>query len=349
MKQTNTISAIGLDIGTMNIVCSSSAGETKSIRNVFITLDESLVSTSDLQEVSYIKDDEGNIFIVGQSAFTMANIFGKAVNRPMEKGLISPKEISSIDILGMMIKSIIDKDLEEKKVTCCYSVPAQAIDEGRSILYHQQVFARILGSLKIKSSSVNEGMAIIFSETQEEKFSGIAISFGAGMTNVAVSWRGVEVATYSTVRGGDWIDLNVANSLGTVPNRVTNVKEKYFDLNQSFIFEKDKKRRRILEALEYYYTSLIDYSVSSLAKQIEKSVDLDIAEAIPLILSGGTSLPNGFDTLFEQQLRKYSLPLEISSVRRAKNPLTAVASGLLVKALVDSKNTNRKNNNKEEE
>ena len=53
------------------------------------------------------------------------------------------------------------------------------------------------------------------------------------------------------------------------------------------------------------------------------------------MISGGTSLPEGFLELFKNTINKYELPFEISEIRRAKNPLTAVAQGLLIKTVSD--------------
>ena len=52
-------------------------------------------------------------------------------------------------------------------------------------------------------------------------------------------------------------------------------------------------------------------------------------------MSGGTSLAKGFLILFEEILKEYKeiLPFQIKSVKHADDPLTAVAEGLLIKAL----------------
>jgi hypothetical protein len=48
-------------------------------------------------------------------------------------------------------------------------------------------------------------------------------------------------------------------------------------------------------------------------------------------------MPEGFDNMFKSILANYELPFEISEVRKARNPLTAVANGLLVKTMADVK------------
>lgn len=335
-EKKNHIVSVGLDIGTMNICCSrSDSDDVKITRNVFLKVDKDNLVLNDLSDISYVENNEGDIFIIGQDAFSFANIFGAEVSRPMEKGLISPKEIFAIDVLTLMLKDLIG-ETKDKEMYCSYSIPASAIDEVRSVTYHKNVFGRVLNTIGINHTSVNEAMAIIYSECAKERFSGIAISFGAGMCNTVVSFKGIEALTFSTARSGDWIDNMVAADLGMVPNRITNIKEKYMAMNGN-VDVKNKKTKRVLEALFYYYKALIEYTIKMLIKEFDEKVDIEIDEPVPIIISGGTSLPNGFIDLFKTVISSYEVPFDISEIRAAKNPLTAVANGLLVRTIADVK------------
>lgn len=325
----------GLDLGTMNLVLSrNDTSEVKMIRNVFLPVKEDEISISDLSDISYVQSDDGNIYIIGEDAFRFANIFSKEVSRPMEKGLISPKEINAIDVLTMMIKSLFGDDIKDREVYCSYSIPAQAIDEGRSVTYHEKVFGKVLSALGINHTPVNEAAAIIYSECRNEHFSGVSLSYGAGMNNICLMYKGVEAAKFSTSRSGDYVDRSVSESLNMIPNRVTAFKEKKLDLtvNPNTLPSKD---RRILEALQFYYESMISYSIKKMVTEFQKNIDVDINEKIPIIISGGTSLPNGFLELFKTVFAQFDFPLEVSEIRRATNPLTAVANGLLIKTMSD--------------
>lgn len=330
-----SILSVGLDIGTMYIcLARSDSDKIKITRNVFLPLSKDEVTISELTDISYVEDNEGNLFIIGQDAFTFSNIFGQKISRPMERGLISPKEIAAIDVLTLMLKDLFG-NIKDQEVYCSYSIPAESIDEGRSVTYHEKVFARILSTLGVNYTAVNEGAAIVYSECSKEKFSGVGISLGAGMCNTCIMFRGIEALKFATSRSGDWIDKNVAESLDMIPNRVTSVKEKSLDLEGDFLNEESKKKRRILEALHYYYEALIRYTIKKIIKEFTEKVDIEIEESIPLIISGGTSIPNGFLNLFKDILSGYELPFEISEIRQARNPLTCVSSGLLIKTIAD--------------
>jgi len=338
-KNNSKVLCLSIDIGTMNLVCArSDSNDIKMTRNVFLELDPETVNISELTDISYVEGDEGEIFIIGEDAFKFANIFNQKVSRPMEKGLISPKEISAIDVLTLMIKDIIG-EVRDKEVYCSFSIPAEAIDESRTVSYHENVFSRILASFGINYTSVNEGMAIIYSECAKEKFSGLGISFGAGMANVCLSFKGIEALKFSTARAGDWIDKQVAESLNIIPNRVTSLKEKHIDLSMvSGGKGRNKKDNLVLQALYHFYESLINYTIKKIIKEFEEKVDIEIDDSLPIVISGGTSLPKGFLDLFKSVLNKYELPFEISEIRQAKNPLTAVANGLLIRTMSDVKN-----------
>ncbi len=330
--------AVGLDVGTMHLVASrSDSKDVKITRNVFLRVDKDDI-LNQLSKINYVEGPDGDTYIIGSDAFDFANMFGKKVSRPMEKGLISADEIDAADVLTLMIQDLIGP-VKDKEVFCSYSIPAEAIDGDRSVTFHENVFARILHSIGINHKAINEAMAIIYSECQKEMFSGIGISFGAGMSNIAVSYKGIEALTFSTARGGDWIDNYVAKDLGMVPNRVTNLKERYMQLDGTVNLGKNKKKnKRVLEALFYYHKALIEYTIKKIIAEFDEKVDIEIDDEIPIVVSGGTSMPKGFVQLFSEMLNQYELPFEISEVRRATNPLTAVSNGLLVRTMADIKN-----------
>jgi hypothetical protein len=59
-----------------------------------------------------------------------------------------------------------------------------------------------------------------------------------------------------------------------------------------------------------------------------------ISRPVPVVLSGGTALPEGFRERFEKALRGLgAFPLKISEVRLARDPLHSTAKGALVAAL----------------
>jgi hypothetical protein len=60
-----------------------------------------------------------------------------------------------------------------------------------------------------------------------------------------------------------------------------------------------------------------------------------VGRPLPLVLSGGTALPQGFRDRFEKVLRESDFQLQVSEVRMASDPLHTTAKGALVAALTD--------------
>lgn len=324
---------IGVDCGTMNIVLAErkeKTAEFSTIRNMYLPLEKDQVTMAELSNIDYVESDD-HIFIIGNDAFNFANIFGKKVKRPMSRGLISPDEIDSLDVLSLIIQKVSGKTNNGK---CIYCVPAPSIDTQNNIVYHEGVFKRIFTDLGYQAESMNEAMAIIYSQCQDDQFTGLAFSFGAGMVNVALAYKSVPVITFSVARAGDWIDEQTAMSLGTVPNRITKIKETNTDLINFAVGS--KKERRIREAIVYYYREMIRYSLDQIKNKLSESADnLELPESLSIVVSGGTSMAPGFLSLFNQVLTEYkdSFPIQIKEVKAADDPMTAVAEGLLIKAI----------------
>jgi len=323
----------GLDVGTMNLVAARQTGdgqsvETKRIRDAFIDLDLEAKKTLRLSKVDYVEKD-GQLIVLGDSALNMANLFKREVRRPLSRGVISAGELDAQQILSLLISNVVGEPVTPKE-HCFYSVPAAPVDdENQDIIYHQEVFRKILAELGYTPHPMNEAMAIIYSQCAEENFSGLAVSFGSGMGNIALAYQTVKGMDFSVARGGDWIDTHAAKATGSTSARMCTIKEKGVDLA--------KPKNRDEEALALYIRSLIKYVLENIAIQFKKvQSSLDLPEPIPFIVSGGTSRAGGFMEVFTEEfeaVKKRGFPIRISEIRSAKDPMTAVAEGLLVLAM----------------
>lgn len=331
----------GVDIGTMNLV-SAKFNEKKiikvnSLRNMFLKVEGAMMSSVELNNINFdhIKSEgDGEdpiIYMIGDECFKMSRMFGLPVRRPMENGVISTKDIDAMDILTKMLEKITGKT---KNGICVYSVPAQAIDDDMPpVTYHEKVFNKIFSALGYNAKPLNEAMAIVFAECEKENFSGITISFGCGLTNIGYAYKGVPIFTFSVKRGGDYIDNYVAKSLNMPVTKVTALKEGKLNLNTVGV-SKNKKEKQALQALVFAYQDLITYCIDKfVTKFAESSDNIDIDEAIPIVVSGGTSCPPGFLDLFKEVFyNRNDFPYEISEIRQTDNPFGSVATGCLIYA-----------------
>lgn len=321
---------VGLDVGTMNLVSARRNGkdvETSRIRDAFLDLDSGAKKMLKLSGVQFIDHGEDGIIVVGDAAMEMANVFGREARRPLSQGLVAAGEMDALAVLGVLVKNVLGEPSEENEI-CFFSVPAAPVDADRDVVYHQGVFERIVEECGFEAYPSNEAMAIIYSETAAEGFSGLGISFGSGMCNIALSVSGVEGMSFSVARGGDWIDGGAAKAMGSTQSRMCAVKEKGIDLL-------DPKNREE-EALALYYKSLIEYCIDQVSREFIKIKDrFSLPKPIPIVVSGGTSMAGNFLPFFEKVFskKKRKFPFEISEIRQAGDPLNAVAQGLLIQAV----------------
>lgn len=326
---------IGLDVGTSFVISARNSENTiqyKEVRDAFYRLKASSpiaakMLEKGLQNKTYIKDDKGEIILIGQDAIEKAIEHNKSVERPMVKGVLSPKEKDARKILKFILSEATGKpkELGEKLVYC---VPGQPIDQpldSFDITYHQAVLKQDLTDLGFSPVAINEAEAIAYSELSDDDYTGIAVSCGAGMVNVAIMSFGDVVAKFATTTSGDWLDRMVSTATA-LPDSVVQAEKEAGTFTIG-----EQSDNSILNAYSVYYQRMIAYTAEQIIKAVSSSGQLPkFKDAVPVVVGGGTSLAKGFVTCLENELK--ALDLNIKEVRPAEDPLRAVSRGCLIAA-----------------
>lgn len=323
--------AKGLDVGTMNILSGQQDGSDTVFvqqRNSFVEIEysdmaEQMLSRSDVLHIR--KDD--TVYVVGDDALNFANIFNRETRRPMQHGILSSNEQSAIPMIKLITEQVVGEP-DRRGERLFFSSPADPIDSELSTLYHEKTVESFLSDMGYDVEPINEGMAVIYSELADHDFTGLGISFGAGMTNVCLSYYAVPVMTFSVARGGDWVDEQAAQATGTPVDKVTSIKEDDFKLD----FRTDIGG--VEGALAIYYENLLDYVIEHITREVNEE-DVEEGLDVPVVVTGGTSSPRGFEKLFEDHLEDADIPFSVSGVQQASEPLYSVARGALVAARSD--------------
>lgn len=317
----------GLDIGTMNIISARQVGkntEFKRIRDVFIDLTDDQVKMLKLSgDTSYVTKNDV-CYVLGDDAQKIANIFGKKLRAPMNKGVIAAGEIEAMEILKVMVGEVLG-DAPEGGV-CVVSSPGDPIDSGFDALYHQAVVKDIVESYGWTVDTASEATAMVYSECADNNFTGLMISCGHGMVNISLVFKTIETLKFSVARSGSWIDEQSAKVTGKTPSQMCAIKEKGIDLL--------KPVGREQSAIAVYYKHLIGYVIKNFIEKFrELQGNIELPDDIPCVIAGGTSMPKGFVDLVKQEIEKNKgFPFPVSEVRHAKDPLNSIAKGLLVMA-----------------
>ena len=330
--------AKGLDCGT-SFYIAATEDKIKKQRNAFLTVDGEVKQVKLMlkrQRIPFV-EKAGKIHIVGQHAFNYAQIFSTAeLKRPMKSGLLNPTEKDALPVLNAIIGELLG-DAKDNE-TCVYCVPSKPIDVQREVSYHEDVLRTIIEQYGYSVKKIEEAVAIGYEGLVDTQLTGVAISMGAGMCNIAVMYQGMTALSFSVSRGGDWVDENVSMDTGVSKAKVTNIKESSDTLdlssaNYQNIYEEDTDEANVLIAIRSYYGALINYLLTNLKLQFEGVENVpNFPNAVPIVIGGGTSLVKGFLDVFNEQFDQNEFPIPISEIIHIEDAHTAVARGCLSEA-----------------
>ena len=330
--------AKGLDCGT-SFYIAATEDTIKKQRNAFLTVDGEVNQVKRMlkrQRIPFV-EKAGKIHIVGQHAFNYAQIFSTAeLKRPMKSGLLNPTEKDALPVLNAIIGELLGEAKDGE--TCVYCIPSKPIDVQREVSYHEDVLRTIIEQYGYSVKKIEEAVAIGYEGLVDTQLTGVAISMGAGMCNIAVMYQGMTALSFSVSRGGDWIDENVSMDTGVSRAKVTNIKESSSTLdlsstNYQNIYEEDTDEANVLIAIRSYYGALVNYLLTNLKVQFEGVENVpNFPEAVPIVIGGGTSLVKGFLDVFNEQFDQNDFPIPISEIIHIEDAHTAVARGCLSEA-----------------
>ena len=330
--------AKGLDCGT-SFYIAATEDRIKKQRNAFLTVDGEVTQVKRMlkrQGIPFV-EKASKVHIVGQHAFNYAQIFSTAeLKRPMKSGLLNPTEKDSLPVLNAIIGELLG-DAKDKE-TCVYCVPSKPIDVDREVSYHEDVLRTIIEQYGYNVKKIEEAVAIGYEGLVDTQLTGVAISMGAGMCNIAVMYQGMTALSFSVSRGGDWVDDNVSMDTGVSKAKVTNIKESSCSLDLSSgtyndIYEEGTDEANVLIAIRSYYGALINYLLTNLKVQFEGVENVpNFPEPVPIVIGGGTSLVKGFLDVFNEQFDQNDFPIPISEIILIEDAHTAVARGCLSEA-----------------
>ena len=330
--------AKGLDCGT-SFYIAATEDRIKKQRNAFLTVDGEVNQVKRMlkrQRIPFV-EKAGKIHIVGQHAFNYAQIFSTAeLKRPMKSGLLNPTEKDALPVLNAIIGELLGEAKDGE--TCVYCIPSKPIDVQREVSYHEDVLRTIIEQYGYSVKKIEEAVAIGYEGLVDTQLTGVAISMGAGMCNIAVMYQGMTALSFSVSRGGDWIDENVSMDTGVSKAKVTSIKESSSTLdlssaNYQNIYEEDTDEANVLIAIRSYYGALVNYLLTNLKVQFEGVENVpNFPDPVPIVIGGGTSLVKGFLDVFNEQFDQNDFPIPISEIIHIEDAHTAVARGCLSEA-----------------
>jgi len=332
--------AIGFDCGTYNLVTCKRNNEGNLVYkrevNAFLEMELENQFVFNMMKKSGVplihREDANKAYALGEAAINMAYTMTQLVlKRPMKDGCVNPAEKDAFQIMNIMMHSLLDNVTHDKELLY-YSVPANAINAETDADYHAKLLEAIFKAYKseqdyrVDARPINEAMALVYAELAEKMFTGIGVSCGAGMVNVAFSLFGAEVFSFSIVNSGDWIDKQAARATGETIAFINKEKHK-IDLN--------KEPTTLVErAIKTQYELMIEKTIGGIKKGLAENQDKKarLDHPIDVVVAGGSASPPGFDKLFRSLITASEMNVDIGEVIRPEDPVYSVARGCLVAA-----------------
>lgn len=327
---------VGFDVGTYNLVfCSRDDKGNFSYKrevNAFIELPLENRFVFNMMKTAGVPliERENVAYALGEAACNMAyTMSGIELKRPMIHGCVNPKEKDAFNIMSIMIHSLMD--IKKDGEVLYYCVPANAVNQETDADYHQRVIDAICKAFKneagykVDAHPINEALALIYAELGKKAYTGIGISFGAGMVNVCYAMYGNPLFQFSIVNSGDWIDKQAAKATGETIAFINKEKTK---------IDMTKPPATLVErAIHTQYRLMVEHTVSGIKKgfaDVTKTVRADAP--VDVVIAGGTSSPPGFATMFKETIQQANLPVKIGEIIKPNDPLFSVARGCLLAA-----------------
>ena len=267
---------------------------------------------------NYREDDE--LVIYGTATERFANMFNAEARRPMADGLLNPRERAAMSVIEAILKQMLPK-AATKGEALAFSVPAPAAGKDAELTYHEASMRRVFEGYGYDAMAINEGLAVVFAELENDNFTGIGISCGGGMCNVALAFLSIPSIMFSITKGGDFIDASAGSVLAEQATRVKLIKEEGLDLSrapkskhekalQIYLRGPDPQPRGRSEAVPQPRRAAAASRSAATDRTLRR---LGQAQRLPRhVREGGAGT---------------SLPIEISEVRMAADPLTTTGTG----------------------
>lgn len=328
---------IGFDCGTYNLVACRRDKEGnfahKREVNAFLEMPMSNRFVFNMMKNAGVPlIERGDVaYALGEAAVEMAYTMTQIeLRRPMHAGCVNPKERDAFQIMSIMMHSLLG-DITQDKEVLYYSVPANAINEETDADYHNKIMKAIFDAYrskdgkKVDARPINEALALVYAELAGTGYTGVGISFGAGMINVCMAIFGAPVFEFAIVNSGDWIDKMASKATGEAIAYINKEKTKV-DLSAD-------PTNLVERAIQTQYRIMVEKTISGIKKGLEEAGNkARTNNGVDIVIAGGTSCPNGFDSLFRSTLEQAKLPIKVGKVIRPDDPLYSVARGCLIAA-----------------
>jgi len=200
----------GVDLGTSRIVLATLNGQKVNFTpqlNAFVDIPFSRMTEQMLARENILHKVEGaHIYAYGNRADEFAKFLEGDTRRPMQSGLLNPAEPKNLQMIELLLGGLCGEASEGEKL--CLSIPSAPAARASDLIFHERSVQGVFEKLGYQAQSVNEGLAIVYSELKEVNFTGIGMSLAAACA-ICASPISVCLFSRSRRRGPATISIRV--------------------------------------------------------------------------------------------------------------------------------------------
>jgi len=336
--------SIAIDFGVHEIRslrCQSSQLVSRKARSVYASLPISAAREEMLKKlgITYAICEE-SLVIIGEDAEEYAKMFQVPVASLLQANQVPADDPPARQILGAIVDSLLPEPTGEQEI-CCMTLPVNISHRPQLFGESNRFLERLISLRGYRPLILSEGMAVVLAEMASDSFTGIGMSMGAGSCELILSQHGEEIACYTVLRGGDWIDEQLAHHARDYAWDVSGNQyldsEKATQWKENCNFNLSEPGTEQESLLAELYSELTTYVLQQASSQFSKLPELGtFPQPISLVCAGGMTRIPGFEQFLRQQLLCAEMPIEIDHVRINTDSTHTITRGCLIKAELES-------------
>ena len=280
------------------------------------------------------------LILPGDAALEAESLFGVVPRDLLPGGELPKLDPVTRQVIAMLMDGMLPWSSHPQEV-CCFSQPAcekRALHDDPTFDPRMQFFSRIIRLRGYHPLALNPATALALAELRSAGFTGVGLALGASGCEIAVVHRGSQMACGRLLRGGAWIDQQLARRQYAVERNssgpeVLDVEAGRRQKESTSLLEPaDETGRQVVDLYENLIAELIEVLCETLASQAQIAL---LPQPLPLVCGGGPVRIPGFVDLFQRELLRQQFPVELSGLRLAADPEYSVARGCLIHATLE--------------
>lgn len=210
--------SIALDLGSHSIRSLRPVGRqlhARNCRSVYSILPDNTEQRRLLEKakIAYAACDD-NLILLGEAAEELSRLFQTPCIDLLPGGTVPQSDPVARQIIALFIDALLPAPTMERQI-CCFTQSGHA--RAQTSFESRTGFVAHLIQLRgYVPRPLGAGMALIFAELVQEKFTGIGLALGAAGAEISIAHCGHEIASCSVPRGRVWAD-ELATLIATEP------------------------------------------------------------------------------------------------------------------------------------